>query len=61
LHGNKLGIDRGGKIPITRHIERGNAHCRSGLAAIIATHNMDLAERMDRRARPRDGKVVELG
>jgi lipoprotein-releasing system ATP-binding protein len=33
----------------------------SGLAAIIATHNMDLAERMDRRVTLRDGKLVELG
>jgi lipoprotein-releasing system ATP-binding protein len=31
-----------------------------GLAAIIATHNMDLAARMDRRVTLRDGKVVEL-
>jgi lipoprotein-releasing system ATP-binding protein len=32
----------------------------SGLAAIIATHNLDLADRMDRRVTLRDGKVVEL-
>jgi lipoprotein-releasing system ATP-binding protein len=32
----------------------------SGLAAIIATHNMDLARRMDRRVTIRDGLVVEL-
>jgi lipoprotein-releasing system ATP-binding protein len=32
----------------------------SGLAAVIATHNMDLAARMDRRVTLRDGKVVEL-
>jgi lipoprotein-releasing system ATP-binding protein len=32
----------------------------SGLAAIIATHNMDLAARMDRRVTLRDGRVVEL-
>jgi lipoprotein-releasing system ATP-binding protein len=32
----------------------------SGLAAIIATHNMDLAARMDRRVTLRDGKVVEV-
>ena len=32
----------------------------SGLAAIIATHNMDIAARMDRRVTLRDGKVVEL-
>src|SRR5579864_4590349 len=31
-----------------------------GLAAIIATHNMDLAARMDRRVTLRDGKVVEM-
>jgi len=31
----------------------------SGLAAIIATHNMDLAARMDRRVTLREGKVVE--
>jgi lipoprotein-releasing system ATP-binding protein len=32
----------------------------SGLAAIIATHNMDLAARMDRRVTLRDGKLVEM-
>jgi lipoprotein-releasing system ATP-binding protein len=31
----------------------------SGLAAVIATHNMDLAERMDRRVTLRDGQIVE--
>ena len=32
----------------------------SGLAAIIATHNMDIAAQMDRRVTIRDGAVVEL-
>jgi lipoprotein-releasing system ATP-binding protein len=32
----------------------------SGLAAIVATHNMDLAARMDRRVTLRDGKVMEM-
>jgi lipoprotein-releasing system ATP-binding protein len=32
----------------------------SGLAAVIATHNMDIAARMDRRVTLRDGRVVEL-
>ena len=32
----------------------------SGLAAIIATHNMDIAAQMDRRVTIRDGQVVEL-
>jgi len=32
----------------------------SGLATIIATHNMDLAARMDRRVTLKDGRVVEL-
>jgi len=32
----------------------------SGLATIIATHNMDLAARMDRRVTLRDGQVVEM-
>jgi lipoprotein-releasing system ATP-binding protein len=32
----------------------------TGLAALIATHNMDLAQRMDRRVTLRDGLVVEL-
>jgi lipoprotein-releasing system ATP-binding protein len=32
----------------------------SGLAAVIATHNMDIASRMDRRVTLRDGKVTEL-
>jgi lipoprotein-releasing system ATP-binding protein len=33
----------------------------SGLATIVATHNMDLAARMDRRVTIREGQVVELG
>jgi lipoprotein-releasing system ATP-binding protein len=32
----------------------------SGLAAIIATHNRDIASRMDRRVTLREGQVVEL-
>lgn len=32
----------------------------SGLATIIATHNMDLAARMDRRVTIREGRVVEM-
>jgi lipoprotein-releasing system ATP-binding protein len=32
----------------------------SGFAAVIATHNMALAERMDRRVTLREGQVVEL-
>jgi lipoprotein-releasing system ATP-binding protein len=32
----------------------------SGLAAIIATHNLDLAAQMDRRVTIRDGVVVEM-
>ena len=32
----------------------------SQLAAIIATHNLDIAARMDRRVTIRDGRVVEL-
>jgi lipoprotein-releasing system ATP-binding protein len=32
----------------------------SGLAALIATHNMDLAARMDRRVTIRDGQVSEM-
>jgi lipoprotein-releasing system ATP-binding protein len=32
----------------------------SGLAALIATHNMDLARRMDRRVTINNGLVVEL-
>jgi lipoprotein-releasing system ATP-binding protein len=32
----------------------------SGLAVIVATHNMDIAARMDRRVTLRDGLVVEL-
>jgi len=30
----------------------------TGLAALVATHNLELAERMDRRVTLRDGKVV---
>ena len=32
----------------------------SGLAALVATHNLDLASRMDRRVTLREGRVVEL-
>ena len=32
----------------------------TGLAALIATHNLDLAARMDRRVTLRDGAVVEM-
>jgi lipoprotein-releasing system ATP-binding protein len=32
----------------------------SGLAAVIATHNLDLAAQMDRRVTLRDGAVVEV-
>lgn len=32
----------------------------SGLAALIATHNLELARRIDRRVTLRDGKIVEL-
>jgi lipoprotein-releasing system ATP-binding protein len=33
----------------------------TGLAALVATHNMDLAARMDRRLTIRDGQVEEVG
>jgi lipoprotein-releasing system ATP-binding protein len=33
----------------------------TGLAALIATHNMELAGRMDRRVTIRDGQVAEVG
>jgi lipoprotein-releasing system ATP-binding protein len=32
----------------------------TGLAALVATHNLDLAARMDRRVTLRDGLIVEL-
>jgi lipoprotein-releasing system ATP-binding protein len=32
----------------------------SGLATIIATHNLELAGRMDRRVTLREGRVVEM-
>jgi lipoprotein-releasing system ATP-binding protein len=32
----------------------------SGLAAIVATHNMDLAARMDRRVTLKDGVLIEV-
>lgn len=32
----------------------------SQLAAVVATHNMDLAARMDRRVTIRDGQIVEM-
>jgi lipoprotein-releasing system ATP-binding protein len=33
----------------------------SGLAVVVATHNMEIAARMDRRVTIREGLVVELG
>jgi lipoprotein-releasing system ATP-binding protein len=33
----------------------------SGLTVVLATHNMDIASRMDRRVTIRDGQIVELG
>lgn len=32
----------------------------TGLAALIATHNLDFAQRMDRRVTLRDGRLIEL-
>ncbi|HEX5507682.1 MAG TPA: ABC transporter ATP-binding protein, partial [Pseudolabrys sp.] len=32
----------------------------TGLATIVATHNMDLAARMDRRVTLREGRILEL-
>ncbi len=32
----------------------------TGLAAVIATHNLDLAARMDRRVTLRDGQIVDM-
>ena len=32
----------------------------SGLTVVLATHNMDIAARMDRRVTIRDGLIVEL-
>jgi lipoprotein-releasing system ATP-binding protein len=32
----------------------------TGLAALIATHNMEIAARMDRRVTIRDGQIIEL-
>jgi lipoprotein-releasing system ATP-binding protein len=32
----------------------------TGLAALIATHNMELAARMDRRVTLQEGRIVEL-
>lgn len=33
---------------------------QSGLAALVATHNLDLAQRMDRRITLKDGRIVPL-
>ncbi len=33
----------------------------TGLAALVATHNLDLAARMDRRVTIREGQVTEMG
>ena len=33
---------------------------QSGLTVVLATHNMDIAARMDRRVTIRDGQIVEM-
>jgi lipoprotein-releasing system ATP-binding protein len=33
----------------------------TGLAALVATHNLDLANQMDRRVTLRDGHLIEIG
>jgi len=33
----------------------------TGLSALIATHNMDLAKRMDRKVQLKSGKLVDIG
>ena len=33
---------------------------QSGLTVVLATHNMEIAARMDRRVTIRDGQIVEL-
>ena len=33
----------------------------SGVAALVATHNLELAARMDRRVTLREGRVEEMG
>ena len=33
----------------------------TGLAALVATHNMELAKSMNRQVGLKDGKIVELG
>jgi lipoprotein-releasing system ATP-binding protein len=33
---------------------------QSGLSAMIATHNFELARRMDRRVTLKDGKITNL-
>jgi lipoprotein-releasing system ATP-binding protein len=33
----------------------------SGLTVVLATHNMEIAARMDRRVTIRDGQIIELG
>jgi lipoprotein-releasing system ATP-binding protein len=32
----------------------------TGLSALVATHNFDLADRMDRKVRLEEGKLVDL-
>jgi lipoprotein-releasing system ATP-binding protein len=34
---------------------------QSGLTIMLATHNMDIAARMDRRVTIKDGQIIELG
>ncbi|HEX4043127.1 MAG TPA: ABC transporter ATP-binding protein [Xanthobacteraceae bacterium] len=52
-----LDVHTGGHVFATLH----QLVRASGLAAIIATHNLDIAAQMDRRVTLRDGAVVELG
>jgi len=34
---------------------------QSGLTVVLATHNVEIAARMDRRVTIRDGLIVEMG
>ena len=58
LHGNKLGIDGGDKIPVARDLERGNGHRRSGKGSQQLPAAIDVAVPAEGTAEPAPQKPL---